>query len=120
MQPLIHHNRMQTAAVIALVACTMMAVWSASSSARTDPPYPGATPYPGGTASGHTASSQPATQPAELPPPVVTLKAPQAANDKSETLPIVISSVALLVALGAAGFTLLAGGRMRRAPQPSA
>jgi hypothetical protein len=109
MKALIHRNQIKTVAVLALVVCAMTAVWSANSSARTDPPYPGG-----------TGSYKPATQAPQLAPPVVRVEAPNAAAGNSETLPIVLSSVALLVALGGAGFVVLAGGRMRHAPQPGA
>jgi hypothetical protein len=108
------YSRMQIVAVIALVICAMVVVWSASASAYTDP----------GPPPGHyedaTSSPPPATQSTALPPPVVTLEAPQPAGDNSETLPIVLSSVALLVALGGAGFIVLARVRTRGAPQPGA
>jgi hypothetical protein len=41
-------------------------------------------------------------------------------DEDADTVPIVLASVALLVALGSVGFTVLSHTRMRRSLQPEA
>jgi hypothetical protein len=101
-----HGIRMFAAA--ALASCTMVMAWSASAvGQKVDPPtFPNA--------------ARIAVHQGSLSRPVVMRTVTPSADYNRDPLPIVLSSVALLVAIGGIGFTVLAGARTRRSPQPGA
>ena len=133
-----NNNRIQILAIAALATCAVALTWSASALARpiddpalpagvasSDPaqptPYSGAHPglsdfgvkAPNAVVGYHAQPNVPESQPAP------TAASPQSTSG-SDTLPIVLASTALLLAVGGIGFTVVAGGRMRRSPQPGA
>jgi hypothetical protein len=115
-------NRNKTVALLALFVCAMTVLWSSSSYAHTDPPYrtgSGSSPSTTQAAERSSIKFHGRTAAALLAPPVVRVEAPQASHETSDTVPIVLASTALLVALGGVGIVLLVRGRTHSAPQSS-
>jgi hypothetical protein len=111
-----NNDRIQVIAAAALATLAVAVAWSASASAYT---VSGSAIRP---SSNSASQAQPTGQDRGTLPentPVVTREATPT-DGNADALVIVLSSAALLVALGGVGFTVLASGRVRRAPQPGA
>jgi hypothetical protein len=100
------------ASLALLVCCALLALPGSALGFADYPTSPQAPPSSGDIKGG-------GGPPVDLQPPVVTTSAP-AADEGTDTVPIVLASVAFLVALGSVGFTLLSNTRMRRSLQPGA
>jgi hypothetical protein len=134
-----NYNRIEILAASALASLMMAVAWSTLASAATPPAAPPILPK---AASKAIERQEPkgseivagAEGPVYVPPasvaltanrglsaaPAVTSAASPSTDANTDTLPIVLASVALLFAVSGIGFTVIASRRMRRSPQPGA
>ena len=104
MLPCSASDHKRTLAALALVTCALA---PATALAR---------PIDDASLPTHATRDQPPAARADLPTPVVTRNTPSAGSN-SDTLPLVLSGAALLVALGGVGLTVR---RRQPAPDPDA
>jgi hypothetical protein len=139
MKGLNDHNRIEILAASALASLVMAVAWSAVASADTAPGAPPILPKAPTKAIERQEPKGPemvasADGPVYVPPasvgltangglpkaPAVTSLASPSTDANTDTLPIVLASVALLFAIGGVGFTVIASRRMRHSPQSGA